>query len=279
MSGSGERMIRAGDLELCCESFGSPEQPTLLLVMGLGFQLVHWPDGFCERLAGAGLHVVRFDNRDAGRSTHLPAVRYALADMAGDAVALLDALGVQRAHVAGASMGAMIAQLMAVHHPQRVLSLASLMGTTGARRVGGTSPALFRHLLARRPRSPEEAIERRVRIFREIGSTGLEQDVEEIRRATALAFARDPDARGGRRRQHRAVRAAGDRTRELGRIRVPTVVIHGSEDRMCRPSGGEATARAIPGARLVLIEGMGHDLPPAAWPQIAGAIVENARTG
>ncbi|NUT96225.1 MAG: alpha/beta fold hydrolase [Saccharothrix sp.] len=247
--------------------------------MGLGFQHVHWPDEFCRRLADRGFHVIRFDNRDAGRSTHLPDTTYTLADLAADAFGLLDALGTTRAHVVGASMGGMIAQTMAALNPSRVLSLASLMSTTGRRGKGRTSPRLLRHLFSRGARTEQEAVERRVRLFATIGSTGLEQDVDEIRRATALSFRRDPDHRAGRRRQYRAVTTAGDRTDQLGRITAPTVVIHGTVDRMCHHSGGEATAAAIDGARLVLVPGMGHDLPPGAWPTIIDAIVENAHRG
>jgi pimeloyl-ACP methyl ester carboxylesterase len=224
---AGERIARVGDLDICYETFGSPERPE---------------------------------------------------DMADDAAGLLDALGVGSAHVAGASLGGMIAQTMAARHPARVRSLASLMSTTGRRGAGRTAPRVYRHMLGRRPKTEADAIERRVRIFRAIGSTGFEQDVDEIRRSTLLALQRDPDARAGRRRQHRAVRAAGDRTAQLRTINAPTVVIHGSADPMCDASGGRATAEAIPGARLELIDGMGHDLPPGAWPRIIDAIVDNART-
>jgi pimeloyl-ACP methyl ester carboxylesterase len=272
-----ERIVSANGIELCCETFGDPRQPALVLVMGLGFQLVHWPDEFCRQLAERGFSVVRFDNRDAGRSTHLPGAGYTLADMAADVIGLLDALGIGRAHVAGASMGGMIAQVVAALHPSRVLSLASLMSTTGRRGKGRTSPRLIRHMFSRGARTEQQAIERRVRLFETIGSSGFEQDVDEIRRATALSFLRDPDHRGGRRRQYKAVRAAGDRTGQLAQITAPTAVIHGTADRMCHYSGGEATAAAITGARLLLIPGMGHDFPPGAWPVIIDAIVENTR--
>jgi pimeloyl-ACP methyl ester carboxylesterase len=275
----GPHHASVGDVDLCFDAFGEPTSPTMLLVMGMGFQLVHWPEGFCRQLAGEGFRVVRFDNRDAGRSTHLPGVRYSLQDMADDAVGLLDVLGVGSAHVVGASLGGMIAQTIAIRHPKRMRSLASLMSRTGRRGVGRTSLRVYRHLFSRPPRGEREAIERRVRVFASIGSTGFEQDVDELRRVTALAFARDPDARDGRRRQHRAVRSAPDRTAALQRVRVPTVVIHGTDDRMCHPSGGRATAAAVPGARLELIPGMGHDLPRGAWPQLVQAIADNARRG
>jgi pimeloyl-ACP methyl ester carboxylesterase len=271
------RLAAVGDVELCYDAFGDPEHPPMLLVMGLGFQLVHWPEGLCRQLAVEGFRVVRFDNRDAGRSTHLPGRRYTLEDMAGDTVGLLDALGIDSAHVVGASLGGMIAQTMAIRHPDRVRSLASLMSTTGRRGAGRTALRVLRHALARPPRTLEDAIERRVRVFSTVGSTGFPQDVDELRRLSAIAFERDPDGRDGRRRQHRAVRAASDRTEALRLVTAPTVVVHGTEDLMCHPSGGRATAEAIPGARLVLIDGMGHDLPRGAWPQLVDAIAGNAR--
>jgi pimeloyl-ACP methyl ester carboxylesterase len=272
----GERFAGVGEVTLCYDTFGDPRAPALVLIMGLGFQLVHWPEAFCEGLAARGFFVLRFDNRDAGRSTHLPGRRYGLEEMADDTVGLLDALGVGRAHLVGASLGGMVAQLVAIRRPDRVRSLASLMSTTGARGKGRTSLRVVRHMLGRRPRTAAEAIDRRVRVFAAVGSTGFEQDVAEIRRATALALARDPDQRAGRRRQHAAVRAAADRTRALRGVTAPTLVLHGTSDRMCHPSGGEATAAAIPGARLELVEGLGHDLPSEAWPRIIDAIVANA---
>jgi pimeloyl-ACP methyl ester carboxylesterase len=272
-----EQFATVGALKLCYSTTGDPARPALLLIMGMGSQLVHWPDAFCQQLADHGYYVVRFDNRDAGRSTHLPGARYSLEDLADDAVGLLDALRIDSAHVVGASLGGMVAQLMAIHHPSRVRSLASLMSTTGRRGKGKTALRVYRHMFSRRPRDEEAAIERRIRVFVDIGSTGFAQDAAEIRRATTLALHRDPDARGGRRRQYRALRTAGDRTPALRQVSVPTLVIHGTVDPMCHPSGGEATAQAIPGARLELIDGMGHDLPPGAWPQIIGAIADNAR--
>src|SRR3954451_12422620 len=272
----GADWVTVGEVDLCYQACGDPTRPTMLLIMGLGAQLIHWPDDFCRQLAAEGFRVVRFDNRDAGRSTHLPGRRYTVADMADDAVGLLDALGVDSAHVVGASLGGMIAQTMAIRHPARVRSLASLMSTTGRRGVGRTSPRVFRHLLARAPRTEQEAIERRVRVFATVGSTGFDQDLQELRRVTAQGLRRDPHARDGSRRQYRAVRAAGDRTPALRRLAVPTVVVHGTEDRMCHPSGGLATAEAVSGARLVLVAGMGHDLPRGAWPQLLQAISSNA---
>ena len=271
-----QNVATVGAVDLCYDAFGDRGRPTLLLIMGLGQQLIHWPEDFCRQLAAEGFRVVRFDNRDAGRSTHLPGRRYTLEDMAEDTVGLLDALAVDSAHVVGASLGGMIAQTMAIRHPGRVRSLASLMSTTGRRGVGRTSIRVFRHMLTRPPRTEQDAIERRVRVFATVGSTGFDQDLDELRRVTAHAFRRDPCARDGRRRQHRAVRAAGDRTGALRQVTVPTVVVHGTEDPMCHSSGGRATAEAIPGARLVLVPGMGHDLPRGAWPQLIHAIASNA---
>lgn len=272
----GLRLAVVGEVELCYDTFGDRDRPMVLLVMGIGFQLMHWPEDFCRQLAAEGFHVVRFDNRDAGRSTHLPGRRYSLEDMAGDAVGLLDVLGAEAAHVVGASLGGMVAQSMAIGHPHRVRSLASIMSTTGRRGKGRMSLRVFRHLLTR-PRTPEAAVKRRIRVMATVGSRGFPQDLEELRRVNTLAYRRDPDSRGGRRRQHRAVRDAADRTEALRRLTLPTVVIHGTDDRMCHPSGGRATAEAIQGARLVLVRGMGHDLPHGAWPQLLGAIVDNAR--
>lgn len=269
-----------GGIRLCWQAVGSPDHPTMVLVTGLGFGLVAWPDGLCERLAARGFHVVRFDSRDVGRSTRLPGASYSLADMAGDVLGLLDAIGVRQTHLVGASMGGMVAQVLAARHPERVLSLASLMSTTGNRRVGRRSLRVLRHALGRRPKDLNGMVERRVRVFRELGSTAFEHDVEELRRTTLLAYEREGAFaydRGGRRRQHAAVKRAGDRTAELATITAPTVVIHGTVDRMVHPSGGEATAAAIPDARLVLVEGLGHDLPPGAWGQLVDEIVDNAR--
>src|SRR4051794_13511268 len=173
-----QNMASVGAVDLCYDAFGDRGRPTLLLIMGLGQQLIHWPEDFCRQLAREGFRVVRFDNRDAGASTHLPGRRYTLEDMAGDAVGLLDALGVDSAHVVGASLGGMIAQTMAIRHPDRVRSLASLMSTTGRRSQGRTSVRVVRHVLGRRPRTVEEAIERRVRVFATVGSRGFPQDVD-----------------------------------------------------------------------------------------------------
>ena len=287
-----EHIAKVGELEICYETFGSPDDPTLLLVMGLGTQMIGWPDAFCQALAARGFHVIRYDNRDIGRSTHLreyrpptikqlllrdkSAARYSLADMADDGIGLLDVLGIERAHVAGASMGGMIAQTMAARHPDRVLSLASIMSNTGHRWKGMPGLRVYPVFVRRPADNREGAIESTISTFRLIGSPGFPFEEEELRRMAQLSYERGYNP-AGTARQLAAILAAGDRTPELRRITAPTVVIHGTRDRMVRPSGGRETAKAIPGARLVEIDGMGHDLPPGAWDRIIDAVVANAQ--
>jgi pimeloyl-ACP methyl ester carboxylesterase len=286
-----ESMITVGDLELCYETFGDRTDAPLLLVMGLGTQMIGWPDEFCETLAERGFHVIRYDNRDVGRSTHLshlapPSVKqlllrdktaahYTLADMAGDGVGLLDALGIPAAHVVGASMGGMIAQTMAARFPEHVLSLASIMSTTGHRWKGQPGLRVY-PLFLRRPRTHRDAaIEAAMVGFKRIGSPGFELDEAHLRRVAGTAYDRGYDPAGSG-RQLAAIIAGGDRTAEVRRITAPTVVIHGTSDVMVRPSGGRATHRAIAGSRMVWIEGMGHDLPRAVWPELIAEIERNA---
>ena len=286
-----EQLCRVSDeIELCYETFGDPSDPPVLLIMGLATQMIAWHEDFCGEIAGRGFHVVRFDNRDIGRSTHVDgkpptagqvlrrskkAAHYTLADMAGDAVGLLRELDLAPAHLVGASMGGMIAQTLAARHPESVRSLTSIMSTTGGRLVGQPSVRLFPMLLARPRGGREESIERIEKIFKAIGSRGLPRDDHEIRELDGRSWDRDHDANSPG-RQMAAILASGNRTRELRKIKAPTLVIHGTDDPMIKPSGGRATAKAIEGARLVNIEGMGHDLPRAAWPRIIDAIVENA---
>jgi pimeloyl-ACP methyl ester carboxylesterase len=275
---------------LCYETFGDPANPTALLVMGLGTQMVAWHEDFCLQLADRGLHVVRFDNRDIGRSTHMKgraptirqlltrskrAARYTLRDMADDAAGLLEELELAPAHVVGASMGGMIAQCLAARHPEAVRSLTSIMSNTGSLRSGQPALRVYSVFLRRAPSEREAFIEHMERVFAAIGSRGLRRDAEDIRAIAAMSYDRDrdPEAPG---RQLAAIIAAGDRTPELRRITAPTLVIHGTADRLVSPSGGRATSRAIPGADLVMIPGMGHDLPRAAWPTLLDAIAEHA---
>jgi len=276
---------------LCYETFGDPEDPPVLLVMGLATQMIAWHDDFCGELAGRGFHVVRFDNRDIGRSTHMdfspPSVgemlrrrvrpeQYSLSDMAEDARGLLRELELEPAHVAGASMGGMIGQMLAAEHPEAVRSLTSIMSSTGNRWRGQPAPSIYKYLLRPPPTDRDGYIERAAEIFGVVGSTAFPRDDDYIRERAARSFDRGYDVRGGG-RQLGAIIASGDRTAKLGSISVPTLVIHGTVDKMIRPSGGRATARAIPGARLLMIEGMGHDLPRGAWPEIVDAITEHAR--
>ena len=276
-------------ITLCYDSVGDPSDPTALLIMGLGTQMVAWHEDFCLQLAGRGLQVVRFDNRDAGRSTHLPGrpptvarlllrsghlAGYTLADMADDAAGLLRELGLAPAHVIGASMGGMIAQTLAARHGQAVSSLVSIMSNTGSRWSGRPSLRAYPTFLRRAPREREAFIEHAERLFSAIGSPGVPRDANDIRAIAAASYDRDHDpAAAGR--QLGAIVAAGDRTAELRRIAAPTLVIHGSADPLVATSGGRATARAIPGAQLMIIEGMGHDLPRVLWPRLIDAIAEH----
>jgi pimeloyl-ACP methyl ester carboxylesterase len=286
-----ESFCRVGDIELCYETFGDPDDPAMLLIMGLATQMLAWPDEFCEQLAGRGFFVIRFDNRDIGRSTKLSqfpppttgqllrrdrrAAAYSLLDMAADGIGLLDHLGIERVHLVGASMGGMIAQQTAISFPERVLSLCSIMSNTGSLLSGQPAFALYSVLLRPSPRERSAAIEHAVRVFTEIGSPGFERDELELRDIVERSYDRGHDPHGPQ-RQLAAIIAGGNRTDGLRGLRLPTVVIHGTKDRLVKPSGGRAVARAIPGARLVEIEGMAHDLPRGAWPRIIDAIVENA---
>jgi pimeloyl-ACP methyl ester carboxylesterase len=287
-----ERFADAGrGITLCYEQIGDPAGEPVLLVAGLGQQLHAWPDGFCAGLAERGYCVVRFDNRDVGRSTHMSypppnplamflgrigRLQYHLGDMARDAMGLLDALGLDSAHVAGMSMGGMIAQTLAAHAPSRVRSLVSIMSTTGAPRIGRPALSTWLRMLGQAPKTCGEAIDRELNMYRHIGSRGFPFDERWIRASAGRAWDRDP-APSGEPRQLAAILASGDRTRELSAITAPTVVIHGDRDLMVHPTGGTATASAIPGARLETITGMGHDLPQGAWPRITDLIDANAR--
>lgn len=288
-----ERYAEVGrGITLCYDQVGDPSDEPLLLVMGLGTQLIGWPDGFCEQLAARGFHVTRFDNRDIGRSTKLRDVRppslldlaarrrkaagYLLGDMADDAAGLLDALEIDSAHVVGASMGGMIAQSLAARHPARVRSLTSIMSNTGSRFSGQPAPRVLPTFLARPASDPDAALERVVKLFRLVGSPGFDRDEEELRRMVALGIERGGGDVAGTGRQLMAILASGDRTAELRRIAAPTLVIHGKADKLVRPSGGKATAKAIPGARLELIDGMGHDLPEGLWPRLVDLIATHA---
>jgi pimeloyl-ACP methyl ester carboxylesterase len=288
---TGEQYARVGELELCYETFGDRTMPALLLVMGLGSQMLLWQEDFCEQLAERGFWVIRFDNRDVGRSTilrdaHVPtrselvrrdprAAAYTLSDMANDAAGLLDWLELEAAHVVGASMGGMIAQLLAIGHPQRVLSLVSIMSTTGNRRVGQAHPAVLWRLFRTPPRDREGYLRDFVANYRYIGSRRYPADPERTRALAERCFDRGLH-RAGTARQMAAVATAPDRTPLLREVEVPTTVIHGDADRLVMSSGGRATAGAIAGARLVVIPGMAHDLPRELWAQLLDEIEHTA---
>ncbi len=285
-----ERFCDVGrGITLCYETFGDPSDPPAVLVMGLATQMIAWHEDFCEGLAERGFHVVRFDNRDIGRSTkldfapptprqmftrRLPREQYSLSDMAEDTAELIRRLDLSPAHVIGASMGGMIAQLVAAEHPRDVRSLTSVMSNTGSRRHGQPALGVYRYLLGRPPRTREEVVERAATIFGVVGSKGL-QDEALVRERAGRSFDRGHHPAGSG-RQLGAIVASGNRTGKLRRIGAPTLVIHGDRDKMVRPSGGRATTRAIPGARLIEIQGMGHDLPRPLWPRLLDAIAEHA---
>jgi pimeloyl-ACP methyl ester carboxylesterase len=279
-------------VELEYETVGDQAGRPLLLVQGLGAQLTSVEDGLCHELASRGFLVIRYDNRDAGLSTWFDQARpvnlaavwsgdhstlaYTLEDMADDAVAVLDAAGVEAAHVVGVSLGGMIAQLLATRYPEQVLSLASVMSTTGDRAVGQPTGEAASVMMSPMPGDRERFIEQAVANARAISSgTAYPFDEEAVRRGAARGYDRAYHPRGTG-RQLAAILAAGDRTPALGQIRAPTLVVHGEEDQIIEVSGGEATAAAIGGARLLRIPGLGHELPPGFWPTLAGALVENA---
>ena len=258
------------------ETFGDPGTPPVLLIMGLGGQLTAWDPDFCRQLAGRGFFVVRYDNRDVGLSTWFDdageanigglldgtyTAPYAVTDMAADAARLLDALGIATAHIVGVSMGGMIAQTFALDYPERTRTLVSIMSTTGDTAVGQPHPEALATLMVVPATTREEAIEQGVKGWRVIGSPGFPFDEDRIRRAAAEAYDRGFHP-AGTARQLAAVITQPDRTAALGRLDVPTLVIHGEADVLVDPSGGRSTAAAIPGATLTLVPGMGHDLPP-----------------
>ena len=286
-----ERIAKVGGVELCYETFGDPADPAVLMIMGLGTQMIAWPEELCGMLAARGFHVIRFDNRDVGRSSRMrgrpPSVlelvsrrprdpAYTLDHMADDAAGLLDVLGIGAAHLVGASMGGMIAQTVAIRHPERALSLCSIMSSTGARSSGQPSYRIYGTFLRRPPREREAYVAYATALFKRIGSKGFAVDEERLREMAGRAFDRGLNP-AGTGRHLAAILASGDRTKALRGLRLPTLVIHGDRDPMVGPSGGRATADAIPGARLEMIEGMGHDLPRDAWPRIVDAIVANAQ--
>jgi pimeloyl-ACP methyl ester carboxylesterase len=290
---SEERLAPVNDgIELAYQEVGALDGEPLLLVMGLATQMIGWPDDFCSMLAERGFRVVRFDNRDIGHSTRLddagvPGRRdlflgrrpaYRLSDMAADTVGLMDHLGIDSAHVVGVSMGGMIGQTLAIEHRERLRSLVSMHSTTGSRRVGTPTPRVFRQMLSPAPRDREGFIKRIQRTYELIGSPGYPTDQERLRRVAEMSWERGHNPRGVLRQMH-AITSSGDRTAALRKLDLPVTVIHGTRDSLVRVSGGRATARAIPGARLRLFEGLGHDLPQDLWPIFADEIADTAARG
>jgi pimeloyl-ACP methyl ester carboxylesterase len=280
------RNVGPSGVDIAYERFGDPVAPPVLLVVGGGAQMINWPEGFCAALVDRGLQVIRFDNRDTGHSTRfadgpepdvaaamagdVSSAAFTLSDLAADAVGLLDVLGFDSVHVVGLSLGGMIAQHVAIEHPDRVRSLTSMMSTTGDRTVGQPDFSALGSV-GEPPEGRAEHIAWQVRAMRAVGSPGFEFDEEAIAERAARAYDRGHDPKTML-RQAVAAMASGDRTERLRSLRVPTLVLHGTADVMCDPSGGRATADAIPGAELVLVEGLGHGLPRGAWPLLADRI-------
>jgi pimeloyl-ACP methyl ester carboxylesterase len=285
---------RANGIQIEYDSFGDASHRPLLLVMGLGAQMIFWEEEFCEALAERGHYVVRFDNRDVGLSSKLdaagipnmmelmlalqagrrPEAPYTLDHMADDAAGLLDALGLESAHVCGASMGGMIVQALAIRHPRRVRSMTSIMSSTGNPALPPAKPEAMAALMAPPPTDRAGSIERGVQTWRVIGSPGFAFEEERIRERAGRAFDRGFYPQGVA-RQMAAIVSHGSRVEALRGVTAPTLVIHGDADPLVPIEGGRDTAASIPGAELLVIEGMGHDLPRAAWPRIVGSISEH----
>src|SRR5215204_180828 len=276
-----------GDIHIAYNTLGKPIDPPVLLISGLGAQLIAWDDAFCQELVDRGMFVIRFDNRDVGLSSHLArgslahstattpgapqAAPYTLADMAADAAGVIDSLGLDSAHVVGISLGGMIAQILAIEHPERVRSLTSIMSTTGNERVGQPTEAARGLLLLPPVSTREDAMDRAVRVNRTLGSPAYRIDETELRDRAARAFDRAFDPQGVVRQLVAAI-TTPDRTEDLRRLDLPTLVVHGAEDQLIAVDGGQATAEAIRGAELVVIDGMGHDLPRPLWPTVVERI-------
>jgi pimeloyl-ACP methyl ester carboxylesterase len=286
----GERIAPANGLEICYQTFGAETDPPILLIMGLGAHMIQWDDGFCEDLAARGYRVIRFDNRDVGKSSKIEIpppdvmqamaamrmgqavnVPYLLQDMAADAVGLLDFLRIHRAHVVGASMGGMIAQVMAIRFPDRVRTLTSIMSTTGDPSLPPPRPEIMGAFFAPPPRTAEEYVEANARLGRAFRNGEFPEEEPRDQARAARAASRGLCPEGGA-RQMLAVFGSGSRKAMLARVKAPTLVIHGADDPLVPLEAGQDTARSIPGAKLVVIERMGHTLPMAVWPRVIGEI-------
>jgi len=289
------QLARANGIDICYEIFGEASAEPMLLIMGLGAQMIHWDDDFCRQLAARGFRVIRFDNRDIGKSSKLSggkrltpiellklrflkmpiAAPYRLGDMAQDTIGLMDALGIKSAHLVGASMGGMIAQEIAISFPQAVRSLTSIMSTTGNPKVPPPSREATAVLMAPPPATKEEYFVRFAQTWKilRVGSFPEDEALDRSRAERTYERGLNPAGVG---RQLRAILASGSRKERLRAVKAPTLVIHGTVDPLVRPEGGKDTAASIPGARLLMIEGMGHALPIPMWPQIIDAIDKHA---
>jgi pimeloyl-ACP methyl ester carboxylesterase len=285
-----EQFASVNGIEIAHQEIGEPDGEPIVLIMGLGTQMIGWDLGFCELLAERGFRVVRFDNRDVGHSTWIDrpppgwlpmllglrsGLAYTLEDMAADAAGLIEHLGLDSAHVVGASQGGMIAQVLAYDRPELVRSLGLIMTGAGKRIASVPRLRALGALLSRPPRDRDAFIKTVQKTFEVIGSPDYPPDAERLRAVIAASFDRGHNPAGAARQLH-AITAAGDRTSRLRAVRAPSVVIHGTRDPLVRPVAGRLLAKAIPDARLELIEGMGHDLPAQLWPRIVGYLAENA---
>jgi pimeloyl-ACP methyl ester carboxylesterase len=290
------QLARSNGIDLCYEIFGAPDAEPMILIMGLAAQMIHWDDEFCQQLALGGFQVIRFDNRDAGRSSKLTgggfltpvellklrflripvAAPYKLLDMADDVIGLMDALGIQSAHLVGASMGGMIAQEIAINYPRRVRTLISIMSTTGNSRLPQPSREVTAMLMAPPVTTRQEFIIRFSKTWKVLRGGGhFPLDEAKDRERAERTFDRGVSPAGVS-RQLRAILASGSRQERLKSITAPTLVIHGTVDPLVHPAAGKDTAASIPGAKLMMIEGMGHALPIPMWPQIVNAITDHA---
>jgi pimeloyl-ACP methyl ester carboxylesterase len=286
----GEALAEANGLTLCYQSFGAPADSPILLIMGLGAQMIWWSDDFCEALAARGFRVVRFDNRDIGKSSYISAPPpdimqiiqgalrppYTLEDMARDTVGLMDALGMAQAHLVGASMGGMIAQVAAIRFPERVRTLTSIMSTTGERGLPPAKPEVYAAISGPPPLTAPEFIETNVRVAELLRGYADAGEAADARARATRAAARGLNPAGGA-RQLAAVIAGGSRKEALAGVKAPTLVIHGVDDPLVPVEAGKATAAAIPGAKLLVLERMGHTVPRALRPAIVDAIAAHAR--
>jgi pimeloyl-ACP methyl ester carboxylesterase len=289
------QIARANGIDICYEIFGDAKAEPMLLIMGLGAQMIHWDDEFCRQLAARGFRVIRFDNRDIGKSSKLTggkrltavellklrflkipvAAPYTLLDMAKDTIGLMDVLGIRSAHLVGASMGGMIAQEIVISFPQRVRSLTSIMSTTGNPKVPPPTREASAILMAPPPATKEEYFVRFAQTWKILRGGSFPEDEALDRSRAERTYERGLNPAGVG-RQLRAILASGSRKERLRAVKAPTLVIHGSVDPLVRPEGGKDTAASIPGAKFLLVEGMGHALPIPMWPQVIDAIDKHA---